>query len=399
MTNRRKAWAVMVVVFVASVAVAANRFKPPPVLPTLMAELQVDMVTGGWLMSAFAVAAICLSIPAAFLLNWMGIKLTGSLALACVVLGAVIGGLAKGAPMLVMGGVIEGIGATLISVVAPVAISLWFPLEDRGLPMGIWAGWVPVGNVITFNLAHSLADAFGWRSLWWFGAGLASIALALVVLVVRAPAKKASRRSKAPSVADSLQHGLVNPRAWLLGLGFGAFGFALLGYNSWAPTFLTETMGVAPGTAGSLASLMFLAAIPANIIAGWFISRLRHPSRLLPLAFVLLCVLYIWAFRLESQAIIAPYMIALGLISNFIPATIFTLTPETASDPASASLALGLVNVGSNIGALAGPPTLGAIVSGGNWRMGSIGLVGVTVAGMIITWWVSRMLEDHDSSH
>ena len=38
----------MIVVFVASVAVAANRFKVPPVLPVLMDELQVDMVTGGW---------------------------------------------------------------------------------------------------------------------------------------------------------------------------------------------------------------------------------------------------------------------------------------------------------------------------------------------------------------
>ena len=63
----------MVVVFVASIAVAANRFKVPPVLPVLMDELQVDMVTGGWLMSLSSVAGVILAIPTAFLLTRIGL--------------------------------------------------------------------------------------------------------------------------------------------------------------------------------------------------------------------------------------------------------------------------------------------------------------------------------------
>ncbi len=387
----------MGVVFLASVVIGVNRFKPPPVLPTLMDELQIDMVTGGWLMSVSAVAAIILSIPAALFMNRIGLKLTGLLALGCVALGSIVGALATDAPQLLVDGVIEGIGATLISVVAPAAISLWFPLEERGLPMGIWAGWIPVGNVIMFNIAHPLADTLGWRSIWWFGAGISFVAMLLFALVVTTPSKEKPRGPKGAPTSGALLRGLSNPLAWLLGLSFGAFSFGLLGYNSWSPTFLTETLEISPSAASSLASLMFLAAIPANIVAGWFINRIKNPSKLLPVPFLLMGLLFLWGFRLESREIVAPYMITLGFISNFIPATIFTLAPETAPDPASTSLALGIVNVGSNIGAIAGPPALGAIVNSGNWRAGGVGLVLVMIVGALVSWIASNRRE-HDRS-
>ena len=399
MTNKRKAWAVMGVVFLASVAIAANRFKVPPVLPTLMAELGVDMVTGGWLVSISSIAGVALSIPAAVLLNRIGLKLTGIVALGCAVVGPIIGALAPSTEFLLLGGVAEGIGATLISVVAPAAISRWFKLEDRGLPMGIWAGWVPVGNVIMFNLAHPLAGALGWRAVWWFGALFSFLALILFILVVTTPPEKKTRAPVEPPPAQAFRRGLLNPTAWLLGLGFGTFGFCLLGYNSWAPTFLTETLRIDPAAASSYASLMFLAAIPANIVAGWMINRLRNRQYVLPVTFLVMGVLLFWSFRLSSSVVVMPYMIALGFISNFIPATSFTLAPETAPDAASANMALAIMNVGSNAGALAGPPAIGAIVSGGNWSAGSTGLVIVAIAGTMLSWIIARKLEENDGSH
>ena len=139
MTDKRTAWTVMVVVFIASIAVAANRFKVPPVLPVLMDELQVGMVTGGWLMSLSSVAGIVLAIPVAFLLTRIGLKFTGLVALGCALAGAVVGALATGTTAMLLGRVIEGISVALIAVLAPTTISLWFPPRERGIPMGIWA--------------------------------------------------------------------------------------------------------------------------------------------------------------------------------------------------------------------------------------------------------------------
>jgi nitrate/nitrite transporter NarK len=258
--------------------------------------------------------------------------------------------------------------------------------------MGIWAAWVPVGNVIMFNVAHPLMGALGWRAVWWFGALFSFVALLLVGLVVVSPPQSGSEESSPSAPPGDFGRMLFNPSAWLLALAFGAFGFALLGYNTWVPKFLTDTLHVVPAEANAYASLMFLAAIPANIIAGWLINRLQDRYAMLPVAFLVTTLLFFWSFRLGSVTIVVPYMIALGFASNFIPTATFTLSPETMPRIQLASLALAMAMVGSNIGSLVGPPALGAVLSTGNWLAGSICLVVVMGFGTVVSWYVANRL-------
>jgi MFS family permease len=382
----------MVVVFLASIAIAANRFKVPPVLPTLMGELQVDMVTGGWLMSVTEVAGIILAIPTALLLTRFGLKVTGLFALGCAMAGSVIGALATGAFTMLVGRAIEGISFSLMAVLAPTAISLWFPARERGLPMGIWASWVPVGNVVMFNIAHPLMNGFGWRSVWWAGVLFSSIAFLLVGLVVASPPQSASERRNASSPRGDLGQMVLNPSAWLLALAFGAFTFCLLGYNTWAPQFLTNRLDIDPATANAYASFMFLAAIPSNILAGWAINHVRDRSLILPTAFLITTILFFWSFRLGTVSMVVPYMVALGITSNFIPTATFTLAPQTMPRIELAALALGIVRVGSSAVSVVGPPALGAVLGTGNWSAGSACLVIVMGVGTIISWTVAKGL-------
>jgi nitrate/nitrite transporter NarK len=379
-------------VIVAGIVIAANRFKVPPILPVLMDELQVDMVVGGWLTSGSSVIGIFMAIPVAFLLARIGLKATGLVALGFAVTGAAIGAVAGDAVTMLMGRLIEGVSVSLIVILAPTAISLWFAPRDRGLPMGIWAAWVPIGNVVMFNLAHPLMEALGWRAVWWFGAVLAAGAFVLVALVVASPPEDGAGKKRPSAPPGELGRMLLNPDTWLLAFTFGAFGFALLGYNTWAPTFLMETLQVEPGAASFYASLMFLAAIPANIAAGWLMDRVKDRYRMLPVAFLITTVLFFWSFRLGSVAVVVPYMIALGLASNFIPTATFTLAPETMPRLEYAGLALGMVMAGTNVGGVAGPPALGAILSGGNWAMGGVCSSAVMALGTLVAWVLARRL-------
>jgi MFS family permease len=392
LTDKRRAWAVMMVVFAAGVAVAANRFKVPPVLPILMTELHVDMVTAGWLMSASSLAGVFLSIPAALLLVRIGLKAAGLLAMSCAVVGSVIGALATDSATMLAGRVLEGISVTLIAVMAPTAISMWFKPRERGLPMGIWAAWVPLGSVLMFNTAYPLIETFGWRSLWWSGALMALVALVLVGLVVSAPAHPVPGKGKPTPPPISLIRKLQSPATWLLALSFGAFGFCILGYNTWAPTFLIDTLDVEPAAASTYASLMFLAGIPSNIFAGWLLNRLEDRNRGLPLALLLTSILLFWSLRLPNTGVVIPYMITLGLVSNFVPTAMFTLAPETMPGVESAGLALASVMSVSGLGALVGPPTLGAILTRGTWAMGSTILASMMVIGALFAWQAQKRL-------
>jgi MFS family permease len=403
MGARKKAWAVMLAVFFASIASAVNQFKVPPAMQYLMADLGLDMVTAGWTMSIFSLAGIVLAIPAAFLLRRWGLKLTGSLAMGCTVAGAVLGALAPNTLVMLGARMLEGTGMGLIAIIAPAAISAWFPTRERGMPMGIWATWVPVGNVIMFNLAHPLLDAFGWRAIWWFGAILAAISLAVYALVVAEPEEKAAPGAKhavdgmpGTAGAPSFGRALLNVDSWLLALIFVCFAFSLLGYNTWAPAYLADSLGMEPARASFAASMMFLAGIPGNLVAGWILIRTGRPQRLLVAAFALSTVLFAWSFRLELVAIVVPYMLALGFLTNLIPTTEFTLAPETMPSPSLAGLGLAILAIGSGVGILLGPPVLGAALDRRGWAAGSLLLVLVMAGGLatsVVVWWRARTIK------
>ncbi|HAF16816.1 MAG TPA: MFS transporter, partial [Peptococcaceae bacterium] len=211
---KRKSWAVMFVAYLAGVAVALNQFKVPPVMQVLMDSLQVDMATGGWLMSVFSVAGVIFALPAAFLLGRLGPKASGLIALGCTLFGSVLGALAQQVGVLLAGRVIEGIGLALIAVVAPAVISMWFEPQERGLPMGIWASWVPVATFVMYNIAGIIENSFGWQGVWWFGTVVSLIAFVAYAAVVGVPAGNAAGE-KQTETPVSYKEGLLSTNTWL----------------------------------------------------------------------------------------------------------------------------------------------------------------------------------------
>lgn len=369
MNSRRKAWAVMLAAYLAGVAVALNQSKVPPVMQVLLQSLHIDATTGGWLMSAFAVAGIVLGIPAALVLGRLGPKLAGLIALGCTVLGAIIGAAANDATVLLLGRVVEGIGLGLIAVVAPAVISMWFAPHERGTPMGIWASWVPVGSFVMYNLAGPLLNAFGWQGIWWFGAVFALIALVIYAVVVSAPTRDSADDQPNESLG-SFSKWLLNPASWLLALVFGAFNFAFMGSATWGPTYYNQGLGVSLPTASFYASLGSLAVIPVTIIAGRVLDRVKNRHMVMTIALAISGILLFWCFRLGSADVIVPYTIVLSFVAGFVPTATFTLAPETMADPRFAGLALGIVSVGQNVGMFFGPPIVGALIATGDWTLG-----------------------------
>lgn len=369
----------MAAAFLAGVAVTANQFKVPPVLPTLLSTFQLDLAAGGWLMSVFSVAGILLSIPVALVVGRAGLKRAGLVALACAVVGSAVGALAPDATVLLAGRAIEGVAVSIIAVVSPALISLWFEPPERGLPMGIWAAWVPVGSVITLNVAPPLEAALGWRSIWWFGALFALGAMVFFALLVHEP----RRSTGAAQTPLSTTRALANPSAWLLALTFGAFACGQLAYATWAPVYLAERLALAANRASFYTSLLFVAGVVANVSAGWLMNRVPHRAGVPAAAMAATAVLFWWGFRLAVPEAVVPYMLALGLVSNALPTAVFTLAPETVKRPAAIGLAMAAINVVANVGLFLGPPAIGAVVAGSRWAAGSDVLVAVTVMGLV----------------
>jgi MFS family permease len=373
----------MLAAYLAGVAIALNQSKVPPIMQVLLQSLHMDMTTGGWLMSAFAVTGLVLGIPAAFVLAKLGPKLSGLIALGCTLLGSIIGALANDPVTLLLGRVVEGVGLGLITVIAPAVISMWFPPEKRGTPMGLWASWVPVGSFIMYNLAGPLLSSFGWQSIWWFGALFALIAFVIYAVIVSAPPSTATAGDRPSASNGSFGKLLFNPASWILALVFAMFNFAFLAYATWAPSYFNEVLGVTLETASFYASLASLAIIPSTIVAGWVLDHFKNRHLVLTVALLMSGLLFVLSFQLSSANAIVPYMLVLGLVAGFIPTATFTLAPETMSNPLFAGLALGIVSVGQNVGMFFGPPIVGASIAGGNWSAGIIPLLISLAIGVV----------------
>lgn len=388
----RRAWMVMWAVYFASLAVVINQFKVPPVMHILLKELDITMAQGGWMMSVFFVAGVLLSLPAAFFNDKFGPKTTGIIALACTAMGSIIGGFSVNLEILLIGRIIEGIGFGVIAVVAPAVIAMWFPPEKRGLPMGIWASWVPVGSFIMFNLAYPIQSYLGWHGVWWFGTVVALVALTYYAIVVTTPLSETmnvnKERSKAHNQIRTMIEGLKHPNAWLLGLAFAGFGFATNGFTSFAPQYFNQVHGVFGEKANFYASLSPMMSIFSTIIAGWVIVKLRNTKLVLVVSAGLTMVLYAFAFRLPSASWIIPTMLLMGFVPGFIATANFTLAPETMPTPALIGFALGINNLLFNLGSFFGPPIIGNVISQGNWSSGTYPLA----LAFLVTFFISLFL-------
>src|SRR5690606_33116522 len=123
-----------------------------------------------------------------------------------------------------------------------VVIAAWFPPNERGMPIGIFTTWIPVGNAGMLLLAPLVEQAFGWRAVWVAGGLIALASLVLYALFVQMPHQPAAQRAAA---GGAWHEGLRNPSAWLLSLAFACFQGSRVGFLTWAPTYLNTQGGLA----------------------------------------------------------------------------------------------------------------------------------------------------------
>ena len=380
------AWVILAVVYLASVAAPLNQFKVPPIMPVLMQELGIDLAGAGSLMSVIALVGLILALPAGILLQRIGPRASGLLALGFMAAGAALGALAGSYNNLLASRVVEGVGIGLIGVIAPATIAMWFPLARQGVPMGIWATWVPVGSVLMYNLAPALAAARGWQAVWWLGAGFALVTMLLYALLMRRPpaAEQADGQGR-PSL--DLRAALANRDIWLLALAFACFNLALIGLATFYPTFLTEERGYPLSQAAFVASIATLVVLVSAPLAGVISDRIGSRRLVVAVPFLVLAVLFIFPFRVSGWQITA-VMVVQGLAAGAIATATFAAAPEVMRKPQWAGLGLAVILIGQNLGQLIGPVLLGELIGRVGWVAAGYALIPVSLLGFASAWLV-----------
>jgi MFS family permease len=388
----RSPWFILFIILLASMAAPLNQFKVPPVMPLLMEAFGASAAQAGLLMSLFAITGLLLAIPAGFIFQKLGYRITGMIAILSLVIGAGWGALSRGFDIMLATRFIEGVGMSLMSVVAPAVIAMWFSPESRGKAMGVWAVWVPLGSTIMFLLAPALAARWNWPGVWWFGCVYAILVGFLYLVLLKSKPGQASKPEGKASSGNRRDHGLAkvlsNRDLWLTSLLFCCFNFVFIAFITWAPTFLQQARGISMSRAAFLVSLTSILAIVACPTSGWVSDRTGTRKWVAVIPMILIAPLFPLSFSAGETGFLL-LAVLVGFIGGFVPTGVFSGAVEAVGDERLSGMAMAVIQIGQNAGMLLGPLAFGWVIeTGGGWQIAFWILAPVSGLGGIAGWMV-----------
>lgn len=394
------AWVVLFATYMASLAAPMNLFKVPPMLTTLEPIFNLSQTAQGYLMSVFSIMGFLLAIPAGFILKRFGVKTTILFAVAALAIGAGMGAVSKTIGLLFFGRFIEGAGMGLIMVSAPLAISLWFPAAKRGLPMGLWASCIGVGNTIMFFLAPVLAaptqanpSVYHWEKVWWLGSGFAALAFVIFASFFRMPregeteeAPAAESPGSVPEIQPSLFKAMANRDLLLLSICFLTFNLVIMALNTFYPVFLEVVLSYTKESASSISSLLFLIAIFSAPLGSYISDKIESRKSIIVIPYAVITILFLFPFSMTGAATISIYLIIMALMMGPVSPVILAAVPEVMPSPQTIGIGMGVAACGQNIGMFLGPSLFGSLLETHSWAAVGYIMVPICLIGVVTAW-------------
>jgi MFS transporter, Spinster family, sphingosine-1-phosphate transporter len=173
---------------------------------------------------------------------------------------------------------------------APASVSMigdYFPKEKRGLMLSVWSTGNLIGTAIGLILGGVIADAFGWRWVFYI-VGIPGLLAALLIWRAVEPRRGAFDRSGDDSV--SAAHGsiggdigsvvrrlLKTPTYWVIVAAFICSFFIVGAALAWIPTYLHRDFHLTIAKAGALAGAVLAGgSLIGTLIGGWLADYLQR---------------------------------------------------------------------------------------------------------------------------
>lgn len=189
-------------------------------LPSIRDDVEVSAAGLQWVMNAYLLVIAVFVIAAGRLGDMFGRKRLFLAGMAIFALGSVVAGAAGNEDELILGRVLQGLGAAPMLPLSLAIVCNAFPAGDQARALGVWAGISALALAIG-PLAGGALVAVDWRLIFWINLPVAALGIAITALA--APESKdpgAGRRLDvagllALSVAlTAIVLALVQDRVW-----------------------------------------------------------------------------------------------------------------------------------------------------------------------------------------
>lgn len=365
-----RAWVVAIVAILASILISVNNNKLPATASLVLPALGIDTTQLSFLMSLNGYVGFVLAFVAAGIIMKFGTKRATVMVLICALGGAVISAAAPTYDLLMVGRLIEGVGYSCIGTVVPVLFSEWFPPSKRGVPMGIFSVWVPLGSMFimgTSGFFFNVNDPSSYHMVFWFVVALLVVILVAWVVAVKNPehsylAEEADPNAPKPKVSE----GFKSLSCWIAMVAFAAFALGTACVMNFETLYMVQTMGMDQAGANATFNLVNVAVVIGGVAIGFVLNKVTGTSArlvILAVSSAVLGVCFAMAYTVTPETM-TMWMIVFGLSNGIVPAIFFTMVADIAPRPELASVSSTLMSLGQCVGGILFG-VVGAIVASG----------------------------------
>jgi sugar phosphate permease len=261
--------------------------------PSIQAEFDLSKETMGWVLGAFQISYALFQIPG----GWLGDRFGPRAALAAVVTwwsvftAATV--LSFNAASLILCRFLFGMGEAGAFPIATRSLSRWLLPAERGWAQGLTHAGSRLGGAMTPVLVVYLIASLGWRgpflifaviglvwaAFWWVwyrntprehkSVNAAEIALIDAGIGVANAGKR----------AVPWRQILQSRQMWLLSAMYFCYGWGIVTFLQWFPTYLNDARGFELKAMGLAASMPLLAGVVGDLAGGWLSDAWLKRSR------------------------------------------------------------------------------------------------------------------------
>lgn len=335
-----------------------------PLSPALMQGFSLSRLDVGLIVPSIYLGGLLFSVPGGHLADRWGVRPTFLGGLALGGLGLLASALVPGFALYLFCLFCSGAGWSVVNPVLGKAIVDLFPVQERGVAMGIKQMGLTLGGVVAALVLPPIAAVWGWR------AAMAACAVGVSFPVF------AAWRPLAPLARPPRRHPPAGPRAqgnwwwarrpallavFAAGAGLGMVQSAVLAY---LPLFSVQALGFTPVGAGMLVAASQAGGAVARLTLGAASDRWggRRPPWLVFTSALAAVIFLAYAWLPATAALPAALLAFAAGVGAYGWVGIYFIISAEAGGAAHSGLLSGVAFAAIVVGLLAGAPIFGLIL-------------------------------------
>ncbi|MCS5607828.1 MAG: MFS transporter, partial [Alphaproteobacteria bacterium] len=239
-------WGIVVLAITCGIVAAIQVGKVPPLITQLQVDLEMSLVTAGWLASLFNLTGALLGILGGAVADKVGPRRVLMAGLGGFAAAGFVGALADHGTWLLACRTVESMTMLACTVSAPRFIVAATNNRHRNLALGAWGSFMPVGMAVALIGAPPIAAIFSWQGVWLTAASLAVVCM-VAVWIITSPRRWPQVPGSGTSIPwRQLSQAVLRPGPLLLGSCFALYSLQFFAVASWLPTYLIEILSFTP---------------------------------------------------------------------------------------------------------------------------------------------------------